>query len=514
MAPSTPTTAATAGRVVHGRRARAAGRSPSRRGPTRSPRGATSSAQGRRRAGGPRRRADRGRAPADAAAARPRRRRRAPARARASVVADDRDRRQRAAAALTPSWPRSADRHPDRGDPTIGGPFELDVDRERAASAPGTSCSRARGAASTGVAEQLPRARRARLRRRLPAADPPDRRDEPQGPQQLARRRGRGDPGVPWAIGARTAATTRCTPTSARSTTSTRSSPRRASTASTSRSTSRSSARADHPWLTEHPEWFHRRPDGTLKYAENPPKKYQDIYNVNLDSRGLARRSGRRCRDASSSGSSTACASSASTTRTPSRSPFWEWLIGEVRDEHPDVVFLAEAFTEPAMMRAARQARLQPVLHVLHLEDSPLRARRVRASSWRRPAMRGVLPAELLRQHARHPPRVARRRRSGRRSTRGSSSPATLSPELRHLLRLRALRERAGPRRAARSTSTPRSTRSSSAALDGPLLPADRRGSTRSAATTPRCSTSTTSASSTPANDAPDRLRQAPRATT
>jgi starch synthase (maltosyl-transferring) len=41
---------------------------------------------------------------------------------------------------------------------------------------------------------------------------------------------------------------------------------------------------ADHPWLTEHPEWFHRRPDGTLKYAENPPKRYQDIYNVNWDS--------------------------------------------------------------------------------------------------------------------------------------------------------------------------------------------------------------------------------------
>src|SRR5207249_3724731 len=40
----------------------------------------------------------------------------------------------------------------------------------------------------------------------------------------------------------------------------------------------------DHPWLKEHPEWFHRRPDGTLKYAENPPKRYQDIYNVNFDS--------------------------------------------------------------------------------------------------------------------------------------------------------------------------------------------------------------------------------------
>ena len=45
----------------------------------------------------------------------------------------------------------------------------------------------------------------------------------------------------------------------------------------------------DHPWLKEHPEWFNRRPDGTLKYAENPPKRYQDIYNVNFESRGLAR---------------------------------------------------------------------------------------------------------------------------------------------------------------------------------------------------------------------------------
>ena len=51
----------------------------------------------------------------------------------------------------------------------------------------------------------------------------------------------------------------------------------------------------DHPWLREHPEWFHRRPDGTLKYAENPPKRYQDIYNAQLRLRRLARRSGRRC---------------------------------------------------------------------------------------------------------------------------------------------------------------------------------------------------------------------------
>ncbi len=108
---------------------------------------------------------------------------------------------------------------------------------------------------------------------------------------------------------------------------------------------------ADHPWLTEHPEWFNRRPDGTLKYAENPPKRYQDIYNVNLDTEdreglwdGAAGRG--RC-----TGSTTGCGSSGWTTRTPSRCAFWEWLIAEVHARDPDVVFLAEAFTRPAMMR-------------------------------------------------------------------------------------------------------------------------------------------------------------------
>ena len=65
-------------------------------------------------------------------------------------------------------------------------------------------------------------------------------------------------------------------------------------------------ASADHPWLTEHPEWFHRRPDGTLKYAENPPKRYQDIYNFNWDSRGLARRCGRSGGGSCCTGSSAA----------------------------------------------------------------------------------------------------------------------------------------------------------------------------------------------------------------
>ena len=105
----------------------------------------------------------------------------------------------------------------------------------------------------------------------------------------------------------------------------------------------------DHPWLVEHPEWFNRRPDGTLKYAENPPKKYQDIYNVNFDSedwRGLwealrtivlgwCERGVRIFRVDNPHTKSVG---------------FWEWLIREVRSDFPDAIFLSEAFTRPAMM--------------------------------------------------------------------------------------------------------------------------------------------------------------------
>ena len=107
---------------------------------------------------------------------------------------------------------------------------------------------------------------------------------------------------------------------------------------------------ADHPWLTEHPEWFFRRPDGTLKYAENPPKKYQDIYNVDFDSEDWQ-------------GLWTALLDVVwfwidhgvriFRVDNPHTKPipFWEWLIASVRDERPDVVFLAEAFTRPTLMR-------------------------------------------------------------------------------------------------------------------------------------------------------------------
>jgi len=107
----------------------------------------------------------------------------------------------------------------------------------------------------------------------------------------------------------------------------------------------------DHPWLKQHPEWFRTRPDGSIRYAENPPKKYEDIVNPDF-----------------------ACADRISLwvalrdiiifwvdrgvrifrVDNPHTKPlpFWEWLIREVRAQHPDTIFLAEAFTRPKVMKA------------------------------------------------------------------------------------------------------------------------------------------------------------------
>ena len=106
----------------------------------------------------------------------------------------------------------------------------------------------------------------------------------------------------------------------------------------------------DHPWVREHPEWFFHRPDGTIKYAENPPKKYEDVYPVNFlcaDPRPLWEEMRRVLEFWIGHGVHTFRVDN------PHTKPvkFWEWLIRAVQDEHPDVIFLAEAFTRPKMMR-------------------------------------------------------------------------------------------------------------------------------------------------------------------
>jgi starch synthase (maltosyl-transferring) len=106
----------------------------------------------------------------------------------------------------------------------------------------------------------------------------------------------------------------------------------------------------DHPWLKEHPEWFFVRPDGTIKYAENPPKKYQDIYPLNFwcaDREGLWS----ACRDILRFWIDHGVRTFRVDNPHTKALSFWQWVIAEIRRDHPDVVFLAEAFTRPNRMR-------------------------------------------------------------------------------------------------------------------------------------------------------------------
>ncbi|MFE2061233.1 alpha-1,4-glucan--maltose-1-phosphate maltosyltransferase [Streptomyces sp. NPDC059467] len=113
----------------------------------------------------------------------------------------------------------------------------------------------------------------------------------------------------------------------------------------------------DHPWVEKHPEWFHHRPDGTIAYAENPPKKYQDIYPIAFDADmdGLVAETVRVLRHWMS------CGVRIFRVDNPHTKPvvFWERVIGEINAADPDVIFLAEAFTRPAMMRTLAQIGFQ-----------------------------------------------------------------------------------------------------------------------------------------------------------
>jgi len=111
----------------------------------------------------------------------------------------------------------------------------------------------------------------------------------------------------------------------------------------------------DHPWVREHPEWFYRRPDGTIKYAENPPKKYQDIYPINFATpawESLWTALLEVVRFWIDQGVRTFRVDN------PHTKPldFWAWLIRSVQDRDPDVIFLSEAFTRPKVMRALAKA--------------------------------------------------------------------------------------------------------------------------------------------------------------
>ncbi|MEV5612073.1 alpha-1,4-glucan--maltose-1-phosphate maltosyltransferase [Streptomyces sp. NPDC052225] len=113
----------------------------------------------------------------------------------------------------------------------------------------------------------------------------------------------------------------------------------------------------DHPWVQKHPDWFHHRADGTIAYAENPPKKYQDIYPIAFDSDlpGLLAETTRVLRHWMAHGVRIFRVDN------PHTKPvaFWEQVIADINRTDPDVIFLAEAFTRPAMMHTLAQTGFQ-----------------------------------------------------------------------------------------------------------------------------------------------------------
>jgi starch synthase (maltosyl-transferring) len=117
-------------------------------------------------------------------------------------------------------------------------------------------------------------------------------------------------------------------------------------------------AAPDHPWVSQHPEWFRHAPDGTIKYAENPPKKYQDIYPIDFYAADAAAREAlwRAWLEVVLTWVERGVRIFRVDNPHTKPMPFWRWLIGEVQREHPDVVFLSEAFTRPSRMRALAKA--------------------------------------------------------------------------------------------------------------------------------------------------------------
>jgi starch synthase (maltosyl-transferring) len=253
-------------------------------------------------------------------------------------------------AALDPELFEAVERHPDRSRSTVMEErLSVDVDPERARFGAWYELFPRSWGGLAGVAEQIPELAELGFDVvYLPPVHPIGHTNR-KGPNN-ALTAGPGDPGSPWAIGDETGGHTALHPDLGTM-------DDFDALVATAKQHGIDIAldfaiqcSADHPWLTEHPEWFNRRPDGTLKYAENPPKKYQDIYNVNFDSddwRGLWEALRDVVRYWADHGVRIFRVDN------PHTKPiaFWEWLIAELRAEHADIIFLAEAFTRAAMMR-------------------------------------------------------------------------------------------------------------------------------------------------------------------
>ncbi len=111
----------------------------------------------------------------------------------------------------------------------------------------------------------------------------------------------------------------------------------------------------DHPWVREHPDWFIHRPDGSIQYAENPPKKYQDIYPLNFESKEW-KSLWRELRDVFLYWIKQGVTVFRVDNPHTKALPFWEWAIGEIKAKHPEIIFLSEAFTRPRILHYLAKA--------------------------------------------------------------------------------------------------------------------------------------------------------------
>ena len=148
-------------------------------------------------------------------------------------------------------------------------------------------------------------------------------------------------------------------------------------------------------------EWFRRRADGSIRYAENPPKKYEDIVNVDFYAEGAVPDLWLALRDVVLHWIGEGVRIFRVDNPHTKPLPFWEWMIADVRGRHPDVIFLAEAFTRPKMMYRLAKIGFSQSYTYFTWRNTKSRAHRLsaRADDDR---CRRLLPAAFLRQHARH----------------------------------------------------------------------------------------------------------------
>ncbi len=202
----------------------------------------------------------------------------------------------------------------------------------------------------------------------------------------------------------------------------------------------------DHPYVRAHPQWFRWRPDGTVQYAENPPKKYQDIYPFNFESdewTGLWEELVDVFEFWIGEGVRIFRVDNPHT----KPFPFWEWAIDRLKRAHPDLIFLAEAFTRPKVMhRLAKLGFTQSYTYFTWRNTKlELTEYLTELTAGARPRL---LPPELLAQYAGHPARIPADRRAPR--VHGASRPRGDAVGQLRDLRARVRTARAPPARAGR----------------------------------------------------------------